>query len=56
MTDRTLIALLCGAVVGGGILLLIVALRGTEPREETPSLFKRSRSADSRRPPPCARP
>ncbi len=49
MNDRTLIALLCGAVVGGGILLLIVALRGTEPREETPSLFKRSRSADSRR-------
>ena len=49
MDDRTLIALLCGAVVGGGILLLIVALRGTEPREETPSLFKRSRSADSRR-------
>lgn len=49
MDDRTLIALLSGAVVGGGILLLIVALRGTEPRDETPSLFKRSRSADGRR-------
>jgi Flp pilus assembly protein TadB len=49
VTDRTLMALLCGAVVGGGILLLIIAIRGTEPREETPSLFKRSRSADSRR-------
>ncbi len=49
MDDRTLIALLSGAVVGGGILLLIVALRGTEPRDETPSLFKRSRSADGRK-------
>ncbi|ADB32354.1 type II secretion system protein [Kribbella flavida DSM 17836] len=49
MTDRTLLALLCGAVVGGGILLLIVAIRGTTPREETPSLFKRSTGADSRR-------
>ncbi|MEV6286371.1 type II secretion system F family protein [Kribbella sp. NPDC051770] len=49
MNDRTLIALLCGAIVGGGILLLIIALRGTLPREETPSLFKRSRSADNRR-------
>ncbi|MDX6291947.1 MAG: hypothetical protein QOH50_1022 [Kribbellaceae bacterium] len=49
MTDRTLLALICGAVVGGALLLLIVALRGTEPREETPSLFKRSGSADSRK-------
>jgi Flp pilus assembly protein TadB len=49
MTDRTLLALICGAVVGGALLLLIVALRGTEPREETPSLFKRSDSADSRK-------
>jgi Flp pilus assembly protein TadB len=49
MTESTLLPLLCGAVVGGGILLLIIALRGTEPRDETPSLFKRSRSADSRR-------
>ena len=49
MTDRTLLALICGAVVGGALLLLIVALRGTEPREETPSLFKRSGSADGRR-------
>jgi Flp pilus assembly protein TadB len=49
MTDRTLLALICGAVVGGALLLLIVALRGTEPREATPSLFKRSGSADSRK-------
>ncbi|MGC4941560.1 type II secretion system F family protein [Kribbella sp. DT2] len=49
MDDRTLISLLSGAVVGGGILLLVIALRGTEPREETPSLFKRGRSADNRR-------
>ncbi|GAB3822296.1 type II secretion system F family protein [Kribbella italica] len=49
MNDSNLLPLLCGAVVGGGILLLIIALRGTEPREETPSLFKRSRSADGRR-------
>jgi Flp pilus assembly protein TadB len=49
MTDRTLLALITGAVVGGAILLLIVALRGTAPREETPSLFKRSRNADNRK-------
>jgi Flp pilus assembly protein TadB len=49
MNESNLLPLLCGAVVGGGILLLIIALRGTEPREETPSLFKRSRSADGRR-------
>jgi Flp pilus assembly protein TadB len=49
MTDRTLLALICGAVVGGALLLLIVALRGTEPREATPSLFKGSGSADSRK-------
>lgn len=48
MNDRTLGALLCGAVVGGAVLLLIVAIRGTEPKDETPSLF-RNRSADSRR-------
>src|SRR6266536_2498484 len=41
MNDRTLIALLCGAVVGGAILLLIIAIRGTEPRQATPSLFRR---------------
>src|SRR5689334_10149623 len=49
MSDQTLLALLCGAVVGGAILLLVIAIRGTEPRDETPSMFKRSRSADSRR-------
>jgi Flp pilus assembly protein TadB len=49
MTNRTLLALICGAVVGGALLLLIVALRGTEPREATPSLFKRSSSAESRK-------
>ncbi|MEV5967504.1 type II secretion system F family protein [Kribbella sp. NPDC051952] len=42
MSNRTLLALLCGAVVGGAVLLLIVAIRGTEPREETPSIFRRS--------------
>jgi|SRR5215211_8059519 Flp pilus assembly protein TadB len=41
MNDRTLLALLCGAVVGGALLLLIIAIRGTQPREETPSLFRR---------------
>jgi Flp pilus assembly protein TadB len=41
MNDRTLLALLCGAVVGGALLLLIIAVRGTEPREATPSLFRR---------------
>ena len=41
MNDRTLLALLCGAVVGGALLLLIVAIRGTEPRDESPSLFRR---------------
>lgn len=49
MTDLDLLALLCGAVVGGGVLLLIVAIRGTAPREETPSLFRRRGSAGSRR-------
>jgi Flp pilus assembly protein TadB len=49
MTDRTLIALISGAVVGGGILLLIMAIRGTEPRDETPSLFRRGRSVDNRK-------
>ncbi|MFC6157051.1 type II secretion system F family protein [Kribbella sp. NPDC058693] len=48
MNDRTLGALLCGAVVGGAVLLLIVAIRGTEPKDETPSLF-RNRGADHRR-------
>jgi Flp pilus assembly protein TadB len=47
MSDRTLLSLLCGAVVGGAILLLIIAIRGTEPREATPSLFHRS--GDSRK-------
>ena len=49
MNDRTLMALLCGAVVGGAVLLLIVALRGTAPREATPSLFKRGGSVDNRK-------
>ena len=48
MNDKTLLALLCGAVVGGAVLLLIVAIRGTEPRDETPSLFQRS-NADARK-------
>jgi Flp pilus assembly protein TadB len=41
MNDRTLLALLCGAVVGGALLLLVVAIRGTAPRQESPSLFRR---------------
>ncbi|WP_112236614.1 type II secretion system F family protein [Kribbella monticola] len=49
MTDRTLLALICGAVVGGAILLLIVALRGTEPRDETPSLLRRGSNVDNRK-------
>lgn len=49
MTDRALLALLCGAMVGGGLLLLIVALRGTTPRDETPSLFRRSGSVEGRK-------
>ncbi|MFD7159925.1 type II secretion system F family protein [Kribbella sp. NPDC059898] len=48
MSTNTLAALLCGAVVGGAVLLLIVAIRGTEPRDETPSLF-RNRSAENRK-------
>ena len=48
MSNQTLLALLCGAVVGGAVLLLIVAIRGTEPKDETPSLF-RNRGAGSRR-------
>jgi Flp pilus assembly protein TadB len=42
MSNQTLLALLCGAVVGGAVLLLIIAIRGTEPRDETPSIFRRS--------------
>jgi len=42
MNDRTLLALLCGAVVGGALLLLVVAIRGTTPRQESPSMFRRS--------------
>jgi Flp pilus assembly protein TadB len=49
MTDRTLLALIAGAVVGGALLLLIVALRGTTPREETPSLFRRGGGTDNRK-------
>ena len=49
MNDRTLMALLCGAVVGGGLLLLVIAIRGTAPKEATPSLFKRSSSVESRK-------
>ncbi len=48
MNDRTLGALLCGALVGGAIMLLIVAIRGTEPKDETPSLF-RNRSVEARK-------
>jgi Flp pilus assembly protein TadB len=49
MSNDTLLALLCGAVVGGAILLLFVAIRGTTPREATPSLFQRGSSVDSRK-------
>jgi Flp pilus assembly protein TadB len=49
MTDRTLLSLICGAVVGGAILLLVVAIRGTSPREATPSLFKRGGNVDNRK-------
>ncbi|HEY3002887.1 MAG TPA: type II secretion system F family protein [Kribbellaceae bacterium] len=49
MDLRTITALLLGAAVGGGILLLIVAIRGTEPREATPSLFHRSRSGGTKK-------
>ena len=49
MTDQTLLALLCGAVVGGAVLLLVIAIRGTEPRDETPSMFRRGGSADNRK-------
>ena len=48
MSNQTLLALLCGAVVGGAVMLLIVAIRGTEPRDETPSLF-RNKNAESRK-------
>src|SRR5262245_30750595 len=48
MSNRTLGALICGAVVGGALMLLIIAIRGTEPKDETPSLFSK-RSADSRK-------
>ncbi|GAA1600668.1 MULTISPECIES: type II secretion system F family protein [Kribbella] len=48
MSTETLAALLCGAVVGGAVMLLIVAIRGTEPKNETPSLF-RNRSAENRK-------
>jgi Flp pilus assembly protein TadB len=48
MNDRTLLALLCGAVVGGALLLLVVAIRGTAPRQESPSLFRRG-NADARK-------
>jgi Flp pilus assembly protein TadB len=48
MNDRTLGALLCGALVGGAVMLLIVAIRGTEPKDETPSLF-RNRSIEARK-------
>ncbi|WP_238161216.1 type II secretion system F family protein [Kribbella antibiotica] len=46
---ETLLALVCGAVVGGAILLLIIAIRGTEPRDETPSMFRRGSSAENRK-------
>ncbi|WBQ01811.1 type II secretion system F family protein [Kribbella sp. CA-293567] len=49
MDSQTLLSLLCGAVVGGAILLLVVAIRGTEPRESTPSLFQRGGSVDGRK-------
>ncbi len=42
MDLRTTVALLCGALVGGAVLLLIVAIRGTTPKDATPSLFRRS--------------
>ncbi|MEV0285156.1 MULTISPECIES: type II secretion system F family protein [unclassified Kribbella] len=49
MNDRTLLALLCGAVVGGALLLLVVAIRGTVPKDETPSLFRRGTGVEGRK-------
>jgi Flp pilus assembly protein TadB len=49
MDLRTITALLCGALVGAAVLLLIVAIRGTEPKDATPSLFRRSRGQKARR-------
>ncbi len=49
MNLRTIVALLCGAMVGGAVVLLIVAIRGTEPKDATPSLFQRSRRGRTRK-------
>jgi Flp pilus assembly protein TadB len=49
MDLRTITALMCGALVGAAMLLLIVAIRGTEPKDATPSLFRRSRGQKARR-------
>ncbi|HZO68240.1 MAG TPA: type II secretion system F family protein [Kribbellaceae bacterium] len=49
MDLRTTLALLCGALVGGALLLLIVAIRGTEPKDATPSLFTRSNGRRARK-------
>lgn len=49
MDLQTIGALFCGALVGGAILLLIVAIRGTEPKDATPSFFHRNRGASARR-------
>ncbi|WP_405058388.1 type II secretion system F family protein [Kribbella sp. NBC_01505] len=49
MSNQTLLALLCGAVVGGAVLLLIIAIRGTEPRDATPSMFRRGGGAENRK-------
>lgn len=49
MNDRTLLALLCGAVVGGALLLLVVAIRGTVPKDDTPSLLRRGTGVEGRK-------
>jgi Flp pilus assembly protein TadB len=49
MDDHVLLAVLCGAVAGGGVLLLVTAIRGTEPKEASPSMFGRSGPRDSRK-------
>ena len=43
LTTSTLLALLAGAAVGGGLLLLVLALRGLPARDPgTPSLLSRA--------------
>lgn len=49
MDSDVLLAVLCGAVAGGGVLLLVTAIRGTEPKEASPSMFGRNGPRDSRK-------